>query len=65
MPKIWNKYSKKRNCLSPNFHIYVSVSEFYIPAMDLPFLLKEICGPILGINKSLTVARGLFVTALQ
>ncbi len=36
--------------LSPNFHIHVSVSDLYIPTMDL----QEICGPILGINKSLT-----------
>jgi hypothetical protein len=40
--------------LSPNFHIHVSVSELYIPTMELPFLLEEICGPILGIYKSLT-----------
>jgi hypothetical protein len=40
--------------LSLNFHIHVSVSELYIPTMDLPFPLKEICGPILGRYKSLT-----------
>jgi hypothetical protein len=40
--------------LSPNFHIHVSLSELYIPTMGLPFLLEEICGPILGIYKSLT-----------
>jgi hypothetical protein len=40
--------------LSPNFHIHVSVSELYIPTIELPFLLEEICGPILGIYKSLT-----------
>ncbi len=38
----------------PNFHIHVSVSDLYMPTMGLPFLLEEICGPILGINKSLT-----------
>ncbi len=38
----------------PNFHIHVLVSDLYIPTMDLPILLQEICGPILGINKSLT-----------
>jgi hypothetical protein len=27
---------------SPNFHIYVSVSDLYIPAIDLPILLQEI-----------------------
>ncbi len=37
-----------------NFHIYVSVSELYIPTMGLPFLLEELCGPIVGIYKSLT-----------
>ncbi len=36
---------------SPNFHIHVSVSELYISMMGLPFLLEEICGPILGIHK--------------
>jgi hypothetical protein len=40
--------------LSPNFHIHVSVGELYIPTMGLPFLLEEICRPILGIYKSLT-----------
>jgi hypothetical protein len=39
--------------LSPNFHVHVSVSELYISTMTLPFLLEEICGPILGIFKSL------------
>jgi hypothetical protein len=34
---------------SPNFHIHVSVSDLYIPLIDLPILLQEICGPILGI----------------
>jgi hypothetical protein len=37
-----------------NFHIHVPVSELYIPTTGLPFLLEEICGPILGIYKSLT-----------
>jgi hypothetical protein len=40
--------------LSPNFHIHVSVSELFIPTLGLPFLLEEICGPVLGIYKSLT-----------
>ncbi len=38
----------------PQFHIHVSVNELYIPTMGLPYLLEEICGPILGIYKSLT-----------
>ncbi len=45
---------KEYRGLSPNFHIHVSVSEIYISTMGLPFLLEEICGPILGIYKSLT-----------
>ncbi len=46
---------KEYRGLSPNFHIHVSVSELYIPTMCLPFLLEEICGPILGIyNRSQT-----------
>jgi hypothetical protein len=45
---------KEYRGLSPNFHIHVSVSELYIPTMGRPFLLEEICGPILGIYKSLT-----------
>jgi hypothetical protein len=40
---------KEYRGLSPNLHIHVSVSELYIPTMGLPFLLEEICGPILGI----------------
>jgi hypothetical protein len=39
---------------SPNFHIHVSLSDLYIPTIDLPIQLQEICGPILGINKLLT-----------
>jgi hypothetical protein len=34
---------------SPNFHIHVSVSDLYIPTIDLSILLQEICGLILGI----------------
>jgi hypothetical protein len=45
---------KEYRGLSPNFHIHVSVSELYISTMGLPFLLEEICGPILGIYESLT-----------
>ncbi len=44
---------KEYRGLSPNFHIHVSVSELYFPTVCLPFLLEEICGPILGIYKSL------------
>jgi hypothetical protein len=45
---------KEYRGLSPNFHIHVSVSELYFSTMGLPFLLEEMCGPILGIYKSLT-----------
>jgi hypothetical protein len=34
-------------------HIHVSVSDSYVPTIDLPILLQEICAPILGIYKSL------------
>jgi hypothetical protein len=40
---------KEYRGLSPNFLIHVSECELYIPTMGLPFLLEEICGPILGI----------------
>ncbi len=39
---------------SPNFHCHASVSDLYIPMINLPILLQEICGPILGIYKLLT-----------
>jgi hypothetical protein len=45
---------KEYRGLRDNFHIHVSQSELYIPTMELPFLLEEICGPTLGIYKSLT-----------
>jgi hypothetical protein len=37
--------------LIPNFCIYVSVSDFYIPTIGPPFLLYGVCGPMVGINK--------------
>jgi hypothetical protein len=37
----------------PNFHIHVSVSDLYIPTIDLAIFLQELIGPILGIYKSL------------
>jgi hypothetical protein len=42
---------KKLRSHSPDFHIHVSVSDLYIPTIDLPILLQEKCGPILGIYK--------------
>jgi hypothetical protein len=32
---------KELRGLSPNFHIHVSVSDLYIPTIDLPVLLQE------------------------
>jgi hypothetical protein len=46
---------------SPNFHIHVSVSYLYIPTIDLPILLLELCGPILVIyiaNRPMNVEIG-------
>ncbi len=43
---------------SPNFNIHVSMNDLYIPRIDLPILLQEICGQILGIYKSLTQTLG-------
>jgi hypothetical protein len=45
---------KELSSHSPNFHIHVSVSDLYMPIVDLPILRQENCGLILGINKSLT-----------
>jgi hypothetical protein len=55
MPKIWNKYSQKRNIgASVPISTFICLwANLYIPTMELPFLLEEICGPILGIYKSL------------
>jgi hypothetical protein len=39
---------------SPNFHIHVSVSILHIPTINLPILLQEIWGHILGLHKTLT-----------
>jgi hypothetical protein len=36
-------FLEKELCgLSPNFHIYVSVSDLYIPTIGLPFLLHTV-----------------------
>ncbi len=45
---------KELRSYSPNFHTHVSVSDLWIPTTDLPILLQEICGPILGIYKLVT-----------
>jgi len=36
---------------STNFHIHLSVRDLFIPTIDLPILLQEICEPILEIYK--------------
>jgi hypothetical protein len=51
---------------SVNFHIHVSVSDLYIPMIDLPILLQEIYELVLGIYKWLTdtqkeYIKGIFV----
>ncbi len=50
----WKLPEKEMRGHSPNVHIHVSVSDLKINTIDLPILLQEICGPILGIYKSLT-----------
>jgi hypothetical protein len=50
--QIWNCYFQHRiiMVLSPSSYTYISVRDY----ISLPILLQEICGPILGIYKSLT-----------
>jgi hypothetical protein len=56
MPKIWNKYSQKRNIgASVPISTFMCLwANYLFPRWGLPFLLEQICGPILGIYKSLT-----------
>jgi hypothetical protein len=42
--------------LSPNFHIHVSVSDFYSPRIGLHISSSRIGRPVVGIYKSLTDA---------
>jgi hypothetical protein len=44
------------NVLCPSSYTYISVRDVYISRIGLPFLLQgnTVCGPILGIYKSLT-----------
>jgi hypothetical protein len=42
---------KEMRSHNPYFHIHLYVSDLYIyPTIDLPILLQEVCGPILGIH---------------
>jgi hypothetical protein len=57
IPKIKRKIFPENELRghSPNFHIHVSVSDLYIPTIDLPILLHEICGLCLSfVNRSQT-----------
>jgi hypothetical protein len=38
---IYEFPEKELRGLSPNFHIHVSVSDLYIPTIDLPILLQD------------------------
>jgi hypothetical protein len=52
--KLKQIFPEKELCgHSTNFRIHVSVSDLYLPTIDLPILLQEICGPILGLYKTL------------
>ncbi len=45
---------RKLRGLVPNFCMHVSVSDLYIPPIGPPILLHCVCGPIVGIHKSIT-----------
>ncbi len=54
--KIWNKYSQKRNCVaSVPISTFMYLWAIYIfPRSICLFCCRQMCGPILGIYKSLT-----------
>jgi len=56
IPKIWNKYSLRRNCaFSAPISTFMCLWALYIfPRSVCLFCCKKICGPILRIYKSLT-----------
>ncbi len=55
-PKIWNKYSLKRNCeASVPISTFMCLWVIYVfPRYVCLFCCRKICGPILGLYKSLT-----------
>ncbi len=56
MPKIGNRYSKKRNCAATvpiSTFMWLWAIYIFLRTICL-FFLQEICGPILGIYKSFT-----------
>ncbi len=56
IPKIRNKYFQKRNCTASVQFPHSFVCERYVYSQDRVclFCCRKICGPILGIYKSLT-----------
>ncbi len=54
----WNCYFQNRityNVLSPSSYTHISVRVYIFPGLVCLFCCREICGPILGVYKSLTL----------